>query len=50
MDDGGMRLELSKEKNHAGGIKDPYAIPGMGRCKKIDTSKKILILSIYKNS
>ncbi len=29
MDDGGMRLELSKEKNHAGGIKDPYAIPGI---------------------
>lgn len=28
LDDGGMRLELPKEKNHAGGIKDPYAESG----------------------
>ncbi|CAG8749716.1 21584_t:CDS:2, partial [Rhizophagus irregularis] len=26
MDDGGIKLELPKEKNHAGGIKDPYAV------------------------
>ncbi len=29
MDDGGMQLELPKEKNHAGGIKDPYAVSGI---------------------
>ncbi|KAF0536906.1 Zinc finger MYM-type protein 2-like: PROVISIONAL [Gigaspora margarita] len=28
LDDGGMWLELPKEKNHAGGIKDPYAESG----------------------
>jgi integrase len=28
MDDGGIKLELPKEKNHAGGIKDPYAVSG----------------------
>ncbi|CAG8750605.1 24764_t:CDS:2, partial [Racocetra persica] len=28
LDDGGMLLELPKEKNHAGGIKDPYAESG----------------------
>ncbi|KAF0454750.1 zinc finger mym-type protein 2-like: PROVISIONAL [Gigaspora margarita] len=28
LDDGGMQLELPKEKNHAGGIKDPYAESG----------------------
>ncbi|CAG8615771.1 15241_t:CDS:2 [Gigaspora rosea] len=28
LDDNGMRLELPKEKNHAGGIKDPYAESG----------------------
>ncbi|KAF0455970.1 Zinc finger MYM-type protein 2-like: PROVISIONAL [Gigaspora margarita] len=28
LDDGGMRLELPKEKNHARGIKDPYAESG----------------------
>ncbi|CAG8572243.1 17983_t:CDS:2, partial [Gigaspora rosea] len=25
LDNGGMQLELPKQKNHAGGIKDPYA-------------------------
>ncbi|CAG8708174.1 zinc finger MYM-type protein 2-like [Rhizophagus irregularis DAOM 181602=DAOM 197198] len=29
MDDGGIKLELPKEKNHAGGIKDPYAVSGI---------------------
>ncbi|KAF0336272.1 zinc finger mym-type protein 2-like: PROVISIONAL [Gigaspora margarita] len=28
LDDDGIRLELPKEKNHAGGIKDPYAESG----------------------
>ncbi|CAB4385876.1 unnamed protein product [Rhizophagus irregularis] len=26
MDDGGIKLELPKEKNHTGEIKDPYAV------------------------
>src|SRR5690348_11455924 len=30
LDNGGMQLELPKEKNHAGGIKDPYAEAGSG--------------------
>ncbi|CAG8719388.1 10572_t:CDS:2, partial [Funneliformis caledonium] len=28
MDDGRIKLELPKEKNHAGGIKDPYTASG----------------------
>ncbi|CAG8764698.1 11218_t:CDS:2, partial [Racocetra fulgida] len=29
LDNGGMQLELPKEKNHAGGVKDPYAEAGI---------------------
>ncbi|RIB21987.1 hypothetical protein C2G38_2175095 [Gigaspora rosea] len=29
LDNGGMQLELPKQKNHAGGIKDPYAEAGL---------------------
>src|SRR4051794_14778632 len=40
MDDGGIKLELPKEKNHAGGIKDPYATSGTSFIPP-DTSENI---------
>lgn len=42
MDDGGIKLELPKEKNHAGGIKDPYAVSGTSFIPP-DTSESIYI-------
>ncbi|CAB4382193.1 unnamed protein product [Rhizophagus irregularis] len=40
MDDGGIKLELPKEKNHAGGIKDPYAVSGTSFISP-DTSESV---------
>ncbi|CAB4460149.1 unnamed protein product [Rhizophagus irregularis] len=40
MDDNEIKLELPKEKNHAGGIKNPYAISGTSFISR-DTSESV---------
>ncbi|GES95582.1 zinc finger MYM-type protein 2-like [Rhizophagus clarus] len=40
MNNGGIKLELPKEKNHTGGIKDPYAVSGTSFIPS-DTSENV---------
>ncbi|PKB97077.1 hypothetical protein RhiirA5_433764 [Rhizophagus irregularis] len=40
MDDNEIKLELPKEKNHAGGIKNPYAVSGTSFISR-DTSESV---------